>query len=108
VKLVFFPKNTTAGTQPLDAGIIKNFKHYYRKYLLDYLFNEDDDADAAKKITVSLAIEWIKRSWNHCVKNETISNCWRKVGFTVVNDVQIVEEEEELVPEEIQDSTLRG
>jgi hypothetical protein len=28
IKLEFFPPNTTAGTQPLDAGIIKNFKLY--------------------------------------------------------------------------------
>ena len=38
VKLLFLPKNTTAGTQPLDAGIIKNFKHFYRKHMLNYLF----------------------------------------------------------------------
>jgi hypothetical protein len=62
VKLIFFPKNTTAGTQPLDAGIIKNFKHYYRKHMLDHLLNEDDADDGAKKITMSLAIEWIKEA----------------------------------------------
>jgi hypothetical protein len=56
VKLVFFPKNTTAGIQPLSRLMQVSLRtsNIIIKHLLDYLFNEDDDADAAKKITVSL------------------------------------------------------
>jgi hypothetical protein len=43
---------------------------------------------------MSLAIEWIQRSWTHEVKSETISKCWRKIGFQVINDVEVVEVEE--------------
>jgi hypothetical protein len=42
VKLTFFPPNTTVQTQPLDAGIIKNFKYHSRKYLLEKLVNGID------------------------------------------------------------------
>jgi hypothetical protein len=84
----------------LDAGIIKNFKHYCGKHMVDHLFNEDNADDGAKKITLSLAIEWIKRSLTHEVKSETISNCWRKVGFQVVNDVEV---EEEVVPSDVEE-----
>jgi hypothetical protein len=62
--------------------------------MLDHLLNRDDADDGAKKITMSLAIEWIKRSWSHEVKSETISNCWRKVGLQVINNVEVVEVEE--------------
>jgi hypothetical protein len=52
VKLVFLPPNTTVGTQPLDSGIIRNFKVKYRKMLLEFLLSHEDVtalADAIKK-----------------------------------------------------------
>jgi hypothetical protein len=32
ISLKFFPPNTTSKLQPLDQGIIKNFKCHYREY----------------------------------------------------------------------------
>jgi len=30
-KIAFLPPNTTTHLQPMDAGIIANFKHHYKK-----------------------------------------------------------------------------
>ena len=38
-KLLFLPPNTTAGTQPLDAGIIRNFKCKYCQLMLNHLLS---------------------------------------------------------------------
>ena len=34
VRILFFPPNATSHLQPLDQGIIKNFKMHYRKYMI--------------------------------------------------------------------------
>jgi hypothetical protein len=60
VKLVFLPPNTTTGTQPLDSGIIQNFKVKYRKILLEFLLSHEDVtalADAIKKVNVGDAVD---------------------------------------------------
>ena len=34
IKLLFFPPNTISKLQPLDQGIIRTFKTYYRKQVV--------------------------------------------------------------------------
>jgi hypothetical protein len=88
VKLVFLPANTTAGTQPLNAGIIKSFKHYYRKQLLKHMVFELDEnmdlnaSDWVKSINVADAVNWIKNAWDE-VTSETIVNCFRHCGINL-------------------------
>jgi hypothetical protein len=78
VKLVFLPPNTTTRTQPLDSGIIRNFKVKYCKMLLEFLlFHEDVIAlvDAIKKVNVGDTIDWVSQSWDQVVAS-TIKNCF--------------------------------
>ena len=39
VKLIFFPSSTTSVLQPLDQGIIVNFKSFYRKNLISFMIS---------------------------------------------------------------------
>ena len=36
-RVEFLPKNVTSLYQPLDQGIIRTFKAYYRRYWLSYM-----------------------------------------------------------------------
>ena len=100
VKLVFLPPNTTAGTQPLDAGIIKSFKYHYRKQLLKHMVFELDESidqnasDWVKSINVAHAVNWIKNAWNS-VTSETIVNCFRHCGIVPIIDDNIVNQNDE-------------
>ena len=83
IKLVFLPKNTTSRLQPLDAGIIQNFKVKYRKRLVKYVLARIDQNQSAteivKNVDILQAIRWVQESWEE-VTNVTIKNCFEKSG----------------------------
>ena len=56
IKVVFLPANTTSKLQPLDLGIIKNFKTYYRKLFLRYLLTKIDQCSSATEISNTITI----------------------------------------------------
>ena len=95
IKLVFLPANTTSILQPLDQGIIRTLKAYYRyemrKRVLqaidDFINNAEDTAepiqanDIAKKTTLLDAVHLLKQAWG-AVTESTVIHCFRKGGFT--------------------------
>ena len=84
VQIVFLPKNTTSKLQPLDAGIIKNFKVFYRKQLLQHVLARIKPGSEASVVISSVdllkSFGWVMDAWRK-VKKETIVNCFSKCGF---------------------------
>ena len=84
IKVIFLPANTTSRLQPLDLGIIKNFKVHYRKLLLRYVVAKIDECTVAsevtKKINILQAIRWIAEAWEK-VTVDTIKKCFRSSGI---------------------------
>ena len=85
IKIVFLPKNTTSRLQPLDAGIILNFKVKYRKRLVKCVLAKiQEDASTTqivKGVDVLVAIRWIQEASKKEVSNSTIKNCFEKCGI---------------------------
>lgn len=81
IGIKFLPKNTTSKTQPLDAGVIANWKVKYKKRLLRYVCSKVDQgksaSDIVKSVDISMAIQWGRQAWDE-VSPETIKQCFRK------------------------------
>ena len=84
IKIVFLPKNTTSRLQPLDAGIIKNFKVKYRKKLLHHvtasISNDCSVSDIVKEVGILQIITWVAATWKE-VSETTIKNSFAKCGI---------------------------
>ncbi|CAF1613059.1 unnamed protein product [Adineta ricciae] len=82
VKLVFFPPNTTSKCQPLDQGVIKSFKCYYRQKLVRHIISQCTTALTIDQVSISVleAIKWIDLAWK-AVTNVTIQGGFRAAGF---------------------------
>lgn len=96
IEIVFLPPNVTALIQPLDQGIIRDFKRKYKKMLVKDLIKAMDKKERIE-ISVLDAIDYIHESWN-LVSSQTVANCFRHAGFVANAETQ------ELVNEDVTDS----
>ena len=76
VSILYLPPNTTAHLQPMDAGIIRNFKLKYRKSLLLHYVEQIDTAGKFQLVDLKQALYLATDSWN-AVTQDTIRNCFR-------------------------------
>lgn len=82
---VYLPKNTTSVIQPMDAGIIKNFKDHYKRLLVnENVFQIDNKI--IQGIDLKKAVEFIGLSWNF-VTQTTILNCFNHTGIFIDNTI---------------------
>lgn len=101
IEIVFLPPNTTSLIQPLDQGIIRCVKVYYRKELcrrqLASLERQGSLENFMKQFTLLRAMHLLKHSW-WLVQPETITNCFGKAGF-FTRDEEVVDELEHVFDE---------
>ncbi len=82
IKLVFIPPNCTSVLQPMDAGVIRTFKHHYKRKLVSKLIHFYDVHDEGKlKITLLDALNFSYDAWE-LVTKESIINCFRHAGVS--------------------------
>lgn len=89
LRVEFLPPNSTSHTQPLDMGIIKVIKHYYRKMIARRILTEislnNQQTSLNWKVNILEAMHFIAASWE-IVNSESIQKCFKKAGFTMDTD----------------------
>jgi hypothetical protein len=102
IELFFLPKNSTPIAQPLDAGIIRNFKLFYQEKVLqrrrDAIYSEKGELGVMRE---NEAIQFLREAWE-TVKVETIQHCWQHVGLKAVSG-EIVQKSEAKVKEKVEE-----
>ena len=81
IHLEFLPPNTTSHLQPLNQGIIANFKVKYRTlYTTKHLCPAIHAGKQPGKVPMYEALQFCKAAWR-MVTLRNISRCFRKAGF---------------------------
>ena len=106
VEIAFLPKNTTSKLQPLDVGITKNFKVFYRKQLLQHVLARIKPGSTASDVISSVnllkSIGWVMDAWRK-IKKETIVNCFSKCGFNEATLELFIDDDADAEFAELQD-----
>ena len=80
----FFYLKTTSKLQPMDQGIIKCFRNYYRKRIVKKLISDliEGKTPEIKNLSLLSCILISKRAWND-VTQQTIKNCLKNAVFII-------------------------
>ncbi|GFW02877.1 tigger transposable element-derived protein 6 [Trichonephila clavipes] len=88
VKFKFFPPNSTSKLQPLDQGIIHNFKTLYRREVVKSVLDNSENQQNVTTISILTALIMIDKAWR-TVTHLTIHGCFKKSGFPLPNLVDM-------------------
>jgi hypothetical protein len=76
-KVLFLPPNCTAILQPMDQNLIQNIKVAYRKKLLNFIIdqNDDDIVKIFKKCNLKDAVTFLDQAWQS-ITEKNIQSSW--------------------------------
>ncbi len=94
VKVASLPPHTTLKLQPMDQGIIQNFKTMYHAEVVRLSLNSTDEKRIGDPITFA------NKAWNN-VTQQTIANCFRHCGFGK-EGMMSVEQVKELILDDVE------
>jgi hypothetical protein len=84
VKIAWFPAKATSVLQPMDTDVIYTFKLHIRRFLMQSLILNVQEADSsyalAGAVSVLDAVNWIRFPVKK-MKVETVKKCFAKGGF---------------------------
>ena len=113
VEIVFLPPTTTSLLQPMDQGVIANFKAYYLRRTFRLLFHAIDGPSQEsissfwKNFNIKKAVENIGEAWED-VTNISIKFAWRKVWPDVCHHFTGFEVQESITRDIVQLANQAG
>ena len=81
IELIFLPPNTTSKLQPMDQGVIRSLKAYYKALALQRLVVAIDKGKDLPVFSILDAMKMLDLAWQK-VKTFTIVNCFAKTGIS--------------------------
>ena len=81
IELIFLPPNTTSKTQPMDQGVIRSLKVFYRHSIIKRYITSIDGGRSPTNVNMLEAMTLLTVAWE-CVSPITLVNCFRRAGMS--------------------------
>ena len=81
IELIFLPPNTTSKTQPMDQGVIRSLKAFYRHSIIKRYITSIDGGRSPTNVNMLEAMTLLTVAWE-CASPITLVNCFRKAGMS--------------------------
>ena len=94
IELVFLPPNTTSKTQPMDQGVIRSLKAFYRSNVVKRQIKHIDAGREVPKINILEAMRILVKSWE-AVSANTVVNCFKKAGISKETQTASINDEDD-------------
>ncbi|KAJ5098831.1 hypothetical protein N7532_005832 [Penicillium argentinense] len=77
--VIWLPPNSTSRFQPLDQGIIRTWKAYWKRPWVRFILEEyEEGRDPSKSMHVLHVVRWGIEAWEFDLSSETIRRCFNK------------------------------
>ena len=81
VDLIFLPPNTTSKLQPMDQGVIRSLKAYYKSLSFRKLIEAIEKNKPLPESSILDAVRMLDVAWGKTTK-ETVVNCFTKASIS--------------------------
>ena len=81
IEPIFLPWNATSKTQPIDQGVIRGLKAFYRHSIIKRYISSIDGGRSPIKVNMLEAMTLLTAAWE-CVSPITLVNWFRKAGIS--------------------------
>ena len=88
IESVFLPPNTTSKAQPMDQGVIRALKAFYRTNVVRRQIKYINTCRTTSKINILEAMPMLVTSCD-AVSANTVKNCFRKAGLSEETQVAV-------------------
>jgi hypothetical protein len=79
VRIVYFPTNAGGQFHPLEHGVIRSLKSFYKKNWLEFMLDcRGAGTDPFASVSIRDAVLWITGVWSTDVKPQTVRSCFLK------------------------------
>jgi hypothetical protein len=87
IRIQWLPANSTSLYQPLDQGVISQFKRYYKKQWIRFMIScYEVGSDPVRQVNLYYALCWASQAWFDDLRSDAVYRCFRRARIQPIQE----------------------